>query len=184
MTEYTKPIVFVFAIFVAVAVIVFSIIRKRNRLRVGLDVAFIAYCACVIAILYFPLTINSDEPFTMSSIIIKWIPFKGVYEYFVRDNSLRGLKEVVYSVMGNLLLFTPLSAYLTWTRFEKYKQNLWITVCISGVAEILQLIIIVLAKVQTRTIDSTDVILNCCGAFISLLIFHKILTPISKSSKK
>jgi len=184
MTIYTNRIVFIFAIIVAVIVLVFSILRKRNRLRVGFDVAFIAYCAYVIAILYFPFAVNSDEPFTMSSIIINWIPFKGVYEYFVRDNSLRGLGEVVYNVIGNLFLFTPLSAYFTCTRFGKHKQNLWIAVCISGGAEILQLLVIVLSKVQMRTIDITDMILNCCGGFLSLLIFRKILTPISNSSPK
>ena len=107
----------------------------------------------------------------------------GIYEYFIRDNSLRGLGEIVYNVLGNLLLFTPLSAYLTWTRFEKHKQNRLIAFCISGGAEILQLIIIILAKAQTRTIDSTDIILNCCGALISLQIFHKILTPLPRQKK-
>jgi len=42
MIKITEPIVIVFAIIAAVVLIVFSSIRKRNRQRVGLDVAFIA----------------------------------------------------------------------------------------------------------------------------------------------
>lgn len=87
-------------------------------------------------------------------------------------------------VIGNLFLFIPLSAYLTWTKFEKHRQNLLIVAFTSGFAEIFQLIIIVIGRAPTRIIDSTDLILNCCGACISLLVFHKILTPVSVSSKK
>lgn len=177
MTVIDGYIIVLPALIAGIVLIILSIVKKRRGLRVGLDAVFIAYCACVIGILYFPLTINSDEPFVMSSIIIDWIPFRGVYRYFVQDNSLRGFIEVVYNTVGNLFLFVPLSAYLTWTRSDKFRQNLLIVAFTGGFAEILQLIIIVIARAPIRTIDITDLILNCCGACISLLIFRKILIP-------
>ena len=80
-------------------------------------------------------------------------------------------------------IFVPLSAYLTWTKFDKFRQNLLIIAFTGWFAEILQSIIIVIARALTRTIDITDLILNCCEACISLAIFRKILTPIFISSK-
>lgn len=170
-----SPVAILFALLALVILIVFSIIKKRNKLRVGIDVAFITYCTCVVVIILFPLVINFDTPFNLSSISISWVPFRDVYDFFVSDKSLRGFSYVIHNVIGNFLLFVPLSAYLSWTRPQKVKQNLLLALCISGSAEILQLAVTILGKVQTRAIDSTDFILNICGAWISLLIFRKLL---------
>lgn len=179
MIFLNSSVAIIFGLLALITLIVFSTIRKRNKLRVGIDVAFIAYCTCVVMIILFPLSINFDDSFALSSVRISWIPFRDVYDFFVLDLSLRGFASVMYNVIGNFLLFVPLSAYLTWTRPLRFKQNLLLALCISGSAEILQLAVSTLGS-QMRTIDSTDLILNIGGAWISLLIFRKLLTRAPK----
>jgi len=179
-----RSVAIIFGLLALIILIVFSIVRKRNKLRTGIDVAFIAYSTCVVVIILFPLGINFDGLYRQSSIRINWVPFRDVYDVFSYDKSLQDFASVIYNVVGNLLLFVPLSAYLTWTRPQKFKQNLLLALCISGSAEILQLAVTILGKVQTRTIDSTDLILNIGGAWISLLIFRKLFTPKATSLKQ
>jgi len=178
-----RSVAIIFGLLALIILIVFSIVKKRNKLRAGIDFAFISYCTCVVVIILFPLGINFDGLFTLSSIRISWIPFRDVYDYFVTDLSLIGFASLMYNVIGNFLLFVPLSAYLTWTRPRKFKQNLLLALCISGSAEILQLAVSTLGS-QTRAIDSTDLILNIGGAWISLLIFRKLFTPKATSLKQ
>ena len=54
MTMIDRYIMVLPAFIAGIVLIIFSIVKKRRGLRVGLDAVFIAYCACVIGILYFP----------------------------------------------------------------------------------------------------------------------------------
>jgi glycopeptide antibiotics resistance protein len=182
MIILNSDVAIIFGLLALIILIVFSIVNKRNKLRAGIDVVFIAYCTCVVVIILFPLGINLDDSFSLSSVRISWIPYRDVYDFFVLDLSLRGFASVMYNVIGNFLLFVPLSAYLTWTRPLKFKQNLLLALCISGSAEILQLAVSTLGS-QMRTIDSTDLILNIGGAWISLLIFRKLLARAASKFK-
>jgi glycopeptide antibiotics resistance protein len=145
-----------------------SVKSKRFEKKIWLfDLSFILYCSALVALLFFPLTINLDGEYT-PPLYYNIIPlYHTIKSIFISSRS------VIYNIFltsVNLFLFVPLAAYLV-VRFPKMqKRNLVIIVAASCSAEFVQLALIPLVGYQDRVIDIDDLILNGVGGVLSFFL--------------
>ncbi len=151
---------------------VFHLIKKKLTIfHTVIDIAFIAYCFWVIALLYFPLVFESD-PYSFM-IPFNLIPFYNIIP--LHGGQLTGsmLFHTIVNVLGNILLFAPLSLYLCARFPDKRKRNLAIILTISFGAEVIQFMLALLAVNRFRVIDINDLLLNVSGGFFAWYFCQK-----------
>lgn len=100
---------------------------------------------------------------------INLIPFKSIMEYI--SGSTANLRTFAFSnVVGNILIFIPLGAYITLFKKDKrILNNLSIIYIVSLLVEITQGILGIGAA------DIDDIILNCFGGLIGILGYKYLL---------
>lgn len=94
---------------------------------------------------------------------INLVPFSSIWEYAFSDAD--NLKKFSFAnIVGNVLVFLPLGAYLTLLKKnKKITINLLFVFVVSLCVEIIQWIF------GLGTADVDDIILNCLGGFIGIL---------------
>lgn len=106
-----------------------------------------------------------------------FIPFHSIMDYLFNDNII--VRSFSFSnIMGNIILFVPLGGYITLFNNDKglRKNLLWVFI-ISVSAEIIQYVLMV------GVADVDDVILNCLGGLIGIIVY-RFLLAIFKDQKK
>ncbi|MHB1454755.1 MAG: VanZ family protein [Saccharofermentanales bacterium] len=162
---------FVFIPFL-ITVIIYSLVRvflykNKTRRYLLIDLLFIIYLFLVFKSLYFPIVINfSRNPEALYHMNL--IPFKSIFSSTVSFGS-------VAVTLGNLLLFVPLSIYLT-LRFPRNPAfGFTITFFVSMTAELMQFLLMLVTKSNNRVIDIDDLMLNLLGSVIAWIIINKYL---------
>jgi len=146
--------------------------NKRERIEtVFLYVVFVCYILFLFKLLVLsrvPLQDTVDSQRTLGN-SINFIPFYSIKEYLFSNSTI--IKRFAFSnVVGNIVIFIPLGAYLTL--FNKNKRaiiNLLFIVLMSLFIEVIQ----GLTGIGAADID--DIILNSLGGFVGILGYELLL---------
>ena len=108
------------------------------------------------------------------------IPFQSVIE-FLLGNTENSRNFSYANLVGNIAIFIPLGFYISFFRKESRKDNILVksilTVFVVSLAvEIVQWLFVI------GTADIDDIILNCIGGFVGILVF-KMLIHIIKNER-
>jgi glycopeptide antibiotics resistance protein len=118
----------------------------------------VLYAAFLLKLLLFSRAPGSERS-------INPIPFASIGEY-VFSSSSATTRFAFGNVIGNILLFVPLGAYLSFLRGRaKIAGNLLIVALVSVTVEVIQGVFGLGAS------DIDDVILNCLGGLVGILVF-------------
>lgn len=133
--------------------------KRAKAETVAIFAVFALYVAFLLRLLLFSRAPGSERS-------INLIPFASIAEYVSSHSS--GIGRVAFAnVVGNILIFIPLGAYLSWLR---HRAAVWPTVltvaAVSVAVEIIQGVFAVGAS------DIDDVILNCVGGIIGIFTFR------------
>lgn len=157
-----------------------GLMNKRERIEtVFLYGVFICYIFFLIKLLLLSRVslldlFNSQRTLDRS---INLIPFHSIKEY-IFSNSATIKKFAFSNVVGNIVIFIPLGTYLSL--FKKNKRvitNLLFIFKVSLFIEIIQGILGIGAS------DIDDIILNCLGGLVGILVY-KLLLFILRGEKK
>ncbi|HZQ75994.1 MAG TPA: VanZ family protein [Acidimicrobiia bacterium] len=118
---------------------------------------FALYVVFALKLLLFSRSPGSERSFNL-------IPFASIADYL--SNGSSGLRRFAFgNIAGNVLLFIPLSAYLSVLTKSTVARTMLIVASASVAVEILQGVFALGAS------DIDDVILNCLGGFIGIQLF-------------
>ena len=154
--------------------------NKRERIQtVFLYGVFICYILLLIKLLFlsrvsFLDLFNSQRTLERS---INLIPFYTIKEYIFSGSAT--IKRFAFSnVVGNIVIFTPLGAYLLLFKNNKrVMTNLLFIFKVSLFTEIIQWLL------GIGSADIDDIILNCLGGLVGIL-GYKFLLRILREEKK
>lgn len=157
-----------------------GIMNKRERIKtVFLYGVFICYILLLIKILFLSRIsildlFNSQRTINRS---INLIPFYSITEYISGSSEI--IKRFAFgNVVGNIVLFIPLGIYLPLFKNDKRVIiNLLFIFIVSLFVEIIQGLLGIGAS------DIDDIILNCLGGWIGILVY-KFLLFILRDQKK
>ncbi|SEM91738.1 VanZ family protein [Lihuaxuella thermophila] len=152
-----------------------GIMNKRERIEtVFIYGVFICYILFLIKLLILSRMshFGPSEPWTFNL-----IPFNTIKEYIFSNSA--NIKRFAYgNVVGNIAIFIPLGAYLSFFKNNKEgKTNLLFIFAVSLSVEIIQGILGIGAS------DIDDIILNCLGGWIGIL-GYKFLLFVFRDDKK
>lgn len=149
-----------------------GIMNKRERIKtVFLYGVFICYILLLIKILFLSRISHLEQR------SINLIPFYSIMEYV--SGSSANIRAFAFgNVVGNIVIFIPLGAYLLLFKNDKRViTNLLFIFIVSLLVEIIQGILGIGAS------DIDDIILNCLGGLIGIL-GYKLLLLILRNEKK
>lgn len=149
-----------------------GIMNKRERIKtVFLYGVFICYILLLIKILFLSRISHLEHR------SINLIPFYSIMEYV--SGSSANIRAFAFgNVVGNIVIFIPLGAYLLLFKNDKRViTNLLFIFIVSLFVEIIQGILGIGAS------DIDDIILNCLGGLIGIL-GYKLLLIILRNEKK
>ncbi len=151
-----------------------------------LDIVFIAYVHLVIGLLYFPLEIDV-KPIRDLNFHLNLIPLRSIQTAVKDAISSGSYRHMIQNVLGNLMLFVPLSLYLAVRFPQRVRKCLIMIVLIATGAEIFQFLLIILTRSDHRVIDIDDLMLNVIGGIVSWFMARSYLVsrkqnpqPVSK----
>lgn len=120
-------------------------------------VVFALYVVFLLKLLLFSRTPGSERS-------INLIPFASVADYLFSGSA--GTKRFAFAnLAGNVLLFIPLGAYLALLTRMTVARTMLVVASVSVAVEIIQGVFALGAS------DIDDVILNCLGGFLGILLF-------------
>jgi glycopeptide antibiotics resistance protein len=157
-----------------------GIMNKRERIEtVFLYGVFICYILFLIKLLLLS-RVSLLELFNSQRVLnrsINIIPFHSIKEYIF--NSDAEVKRFALSnVVGNVAVFIPLGTYLALLKKDKRViTNLLFILLVSSFVEVIQ------GLLGIGTADIDDIILNCLGGLIGILVY-KFLLLILRDEKK
>ena len=146
--------------------------NKRERIKtVFLYGVFICYIFLLLKILVLSRISHSEQR------SINLIPFYSIKEYIFSNSAT--IKSFAFgNVVGNIVIFVPLGAYLSLFKKDKRViRSLLLIFIVSLFVEIIQGILAIGAS------DIDDIILNCLGGLIGIL-GYKFLLFILRDEKK
>jgi glycopeptide antibiotics resistance protein len=133
--------------------------KRAKAETVAIFAVFALYAAFLLRLLLFSRAPGSERS-------INLIPFASIAEFVFSRSSGTG-RVAFANVVGNVLIFIPLGVYVSWFR---RRAAIWpamlMIASVSVAVEIIQGVIAVGAS------DIDDVILNCVGGIIGILIFR------------
>lgn len=154
---------------------------KNNRIfqSILLYTVFVFYIIIFLSIIIFknvsPLELISGDRYIFRSINL--IPFHTIKSYLL--GTVEVSRSVVFkNVIGNIVLFIPLGIYLQL--FKKDKRilaNLFGICVVSLSLEFIQYIFAIGAS------DIDDILLNCIGGLIGILLYKLLITLIRNDNK-
>jgi glycopeptide antibiotics resistance protein len=106
----------------------------------------------------------SEISFSQRILGINFVPLKTIIPYLKGEPSVRIAFE---NLLGNIFAFSPLGFLLPilFQRYEKIKNALWISLGISLLIEVLQLVF------YLGSCDIDDLILNVLGSLLGLIVY-------------
>ncbi len=140
-----------------------------------LYIVFIFYILLLIKILFISRVSSGDLNTLKRSVNI--IPFSGIWEYFTSTET--DVKRFMpANVFGNIIIFVPLGVYLPLFIKMKKSVSYFVFIFISSLfIELFQFIF------NIGIADVDDLILNCIGGFLGLLIY-KLFSKLLKTEYK
>lgn len=173
--ELTIPMIIIFFA-LASSIYLLMIWRKARKIffskRIFLDLVFIAYCICLLRLVFFPIRFIIDQNFEQIfplEAYLQWIPFQTTIIY-LKELNIYSLVQLV----GNILLLTPLAVYINLIKNWNFKQNMAFVLSIALSIEILQGLINVLSRYPNNISDVDDLICNILGYLLMLCIIPSI----------
>jgi glycopeptide antibiotics resistance protein len=157
-----------------------GIMNKRERIQtVFLYGVFICYILFLIKLLFLSRVsllelFNSQRTLDRS---INLIPFYSITKYI--SGSTANLKKFAFSnLVGNIIIFIPLGIYLPLLKKDKRVfTNLLFILIVSLFVEIIQGLLGIGAS------DIDDVILNCLGGWVGILVYKFFLLLLRDEEK-
>jgi glycopeptide antibiotics resistance protein len=146
---------------------VFEVVEDRSSWRlmttrakvetVVIGAVFALYVVFALKLLLFSRIPGSERSFNL-------IPFASIADYLFGGSS--GLRRFAFgNIAGNVLLFIPLGAFLSVLTKWTMARTMLVVASVSVTVEVLQGVLALGAS------DIDDVILNCLGGFIGILLF-------------
>ncbi|MEA5457136.1 VanZ family protein [Sinomonas sp. JGH33] len=144
--------------------------KRAKAETLAIFAVFALYAAFLLKLLLFSRAPGSERS-------INLIPFASIAEYAFSHSP--GTERAAFAnVVGNILIFIPLGVYASWLR---RRAAAWLTMLIvasvSVAAEIIQGVFAVGAS------DIDDVILNCVGGLIGMLVFWLLSAILRERSR-
>lgn len=185
-----------FLVFISVNMLVISIISNKIKNR-----SILSFFGCLISILaitaivFFPFPYQeeliNDRILNGMNVSNNYVPFNTIVTAFINAIKHKAYVELVYSIIGNILLFVPLG-YSLFFFIEGEKKQIRLFISISTVSlliESLQWIFNQSLGFNYRSVDIDDLILNICGGDVGYIIarylseFNKISIKKQKKNK-
>lgn len=145
-------------------IVCFMSLNKTTRKQTILNVLITIYLSTVFTFIWLPWRMISS-PWWNPMEDINFIPFK----YLLSDLSF----TVIMDTVGNLLVFIPLGAFFAYVIKSKAKA-ITLTVAICSLAEIVQLLLCIIAHNMYRAIDITDLLLNILGGIVGIYLISRL----------
>ncbi len=166
------------------ALAAYFLARRSRRMRrpawhTPVDGLFLAYASFVVALLYFPLVVNYDQPW-VPHFRMNLTPFVTTYHSYLVSVRYGLLDWIVPLLFGNLLIFVPLAFYLAFRFPDKAKRSFLQVLAISAGAEVLQFLLDFLTRSDRRVTDIDDLILNALGGIGGWLVARAILHRVQR----
>jgi glycopeptide antibiotics resistance protein len=116
---------------------------------------------------------SAREPYR----VIELIPFNQIYGYLSGSFDVSPT-TVLHNLLGNILIFIPLGIYFALFRKDaKISANMLFVFLTSLSVEIIQFVLGIGAS------DIDDIILNCLGGFIGIMIYKGLARFLKKEEK-
>lgn len=172
--------------------IIILILRKKSgsKILIGKEIMtnlFAIYILCLVGITLFPIAILKGEGLeelkSMYTLKVRLgvniFPFRDyIYGFINLKNNNIGIMFSIRSILGNILLLSPLIGYLLMYKEElrNIKNVIIISFLISLSIELFQLIenLTYLSTTQGRTVNIDDLILNTISGILAYYIFKLI----------
>ncbi|HAL74486.1 MAG TPA: hypothetical protein DCM45_05260 [Clostridiales bacterium] len=174
-----KTVALVIPFFIVMIIMVIQYYRNRrnvdpvNNGLVLINFIFITYVFLVIGVLYFPLYVNYNDPFTVLP-RFNLVPILPILEE-INYRDMRLTTTILLQVFANLALFIPLSAYLAYLRADSNRRNMIILIAVSLSAEIAQLALTLVCRFCDRVFDVNDILLNLSGSLLAYRWFSSLM---------
>lgn len=152
-----------------------STMNTRTRIETAvICIVFAIYLLFLARLLIFSRVSLSDlvNGFEAAERSINLIPFGSIMEY-VRGDSDVIVRSAFSNVIGNIVAFIPLGAYMTLLRCDKRIARILLLIFIASL-----LIEIIQGVFGIGAADVDDIILNCTGGLVGILgyrLLHLIL---------
>ena len=150
----------------------------KKAVKISAWTVFVIYCAVLFYILILDKAVSGYHQ-SLRNILahINLIPFRTIVTYVVRlGRASINLDTVIKNIVGNLLLFVPMGAFLPFA-FDKMK-TLWRAVSVMLIiilsVELVQIVLVI------GSFDVDDLLLNLLGGLLGYLLY--LLPPIRKLS--
>ncbi len=150
----------------------------KKAVKISAWTVFVIYCAVLFYILILDKAVSGYHQ-SLRNILahINLIPFRTIVTYVVRlGRDSINLDTVIKNIVGNLLLFVPMGAFLPFA-FDKMK-TLWRAVSVMLIiilsVELVQIVLVI------GSFDVDDLLLNLLGGLLGYLLY--LLPPIRRLS--
>jgi len=167
----------------AIATYVLVALFRRSRFiakwHAPVDILFLSYLFVVVGALFFPLGINTTGEW-MPDLHVNLVPVVNTLKSYEVSIRVGMLDWIVPLLLGNLLIFVPLSFYLAFRFPGKERRSFAIVLAVSVGAEILQFLLIFVTRVDRRVTDIDDLILNAIGGIGGWLLARSILRGVER----
>ena len=150
------------------------IIKKVKFGKIVFNLSFGLYLSLIIAFCFFPIRFGYSGYDALNN----FIPFKSIIDC-VNDSFQNHTPHGLLSVIGNLLMLTPLGLFFSFY-IKDFKKRLLGVFLFSVSIEVLQFIIGLIIGYNYRSIDIDDIILNVAGGIISCVIFKFVINGYKK----
>ncbi|WP_152656082.1 VanZ family protein [Oceanobacillus sp. CFH 90083] len=151
--------------------VVYKVIKKRFDYVVNeiINIAFLFYCLVLIYIVWF-----FRAHVLFEDIQVNLIPFYSIFSYIYEAYlGVVSIKNVVFNVLGNIVLTFPIGLYLYFNR-NTCGQMVIMSFIIPIIIECGQLFLHVIGF-TTRSVDVDDIILNSTGIILGYLVAKRFL---------
>ena len=141
--------------------------HKGIRCNIFHSVGSVLWGVCIVALLSQTIVPNMELGF--DSVLINWIPFYTVWDYFVQAIVNHNVYYLIINLFGNVLLFVPFGLFpcLLWKR-ARFKGVLLLSFATSLAIELIQLV------QPDRTTDIDDILLNVFGGIVGYWIYKLV----------
>ena len=162
------------------AVVTRNDIKKRRPIVKHLvNITWLVYSVCVVAITLFPIPIDKRliQDLLMvnnKTINLNVLPFASIFPTLASKD----MSSIIRLLGGNILMFIPLGYLIpiTLRKKDRFSKVVLLGLISSVIIELLQLIISYLVGYGYRIVDIDDIILNTVGTMLGFLIY-KLTKP-------
>jgi len=170
-----------FLAFIVISILFITLLSGNLKSKMALaNLGYIISLSLITAFCFFPFPFQQelidDIILNNEGVLNNFIPFHTIMVSFTDAIKYHVYSELIYSILGNILLFVPLgiSLFLGINGNKKTLRTLITIVIISILVESLQGLFNSLLGYNYRSVDIDDLILNSIGGMIGYYIPNKI----------